>query len=59
MLATDYLEAVAGLPPGGRLELSGAAAATPWDPDLATVMRRHGVAVHEEALLASLMADLG
>lgn len=58
MGATDYLAAVERLSPDSRLELSGALVETPWDERLTAVMRRHGVAVHEEALLPALLADL-
>jgi len=58
MGAADYLAAAASLPPDGRLELSGAPVATPWDGGLAAAMSRHRVAVHEESLLPALLADL-
>jgi uncharacterized protein (TIGR02679 family) len=58
MSAADYAEAVGALPAGARLGLSGTPARTPWDPELATAMRRRGLAVHEESLLPSLLADL-
>lgn len=58
MGAVDYVDAVQHLSADAQLALSGAAAATPWDPNLAAAMDRHGVAVHEEALLPILLADL-
>lgn len=41
------------------LELTGTRAATPWDPALALAMGEAGRAVHEEAVLLGLLADLG
>ena len=32
---------------------------TTWDPQLATTMNHHRRAVHEEAILHTLLADLG
>ncbi|MFJ2402662.1 DUF2399 domain-containing protein [Streptomyces xanthochromogenes] len=32
---------------------------SPWDPDLATALAEHGVRIDEEAVLDSLLADLG
>lgn len=49
--------AYAAAPKG--LELSGNPAPTPWDPALARVMAREGLAVHEEAVLEGLLEDLG
>ncbi len=54
----NYLSAVAVMDPQVRLPLSGAAESTPWDQDLAAVMTRTNVAVHEEALLDLLLGDL-
>ena len=54
----DYTEAVRGLPDDARLALSGTPVGTPWDERLSAAMRRHGVAVHEEALLPHLLEDL-
>jgi uncharacterized protein (TIGR02679 family) len=50
--ASDYLEA----PP--ELPLEGTPIAASWDPDLADAMSRRGCAVHEEAVLSSLLEDL-
>jgi uncharacterized protein (TIGR02679 family) len=58
MAADDYTAAVASLPAESRLGLDGGREATPWDDRLAATMARHGVAVHEESLLAVLLADL-
>lgn len=58
MGAADYLAAVETLSPDARLELSGVPVGTPWDERLATVMRRHRVAVHEESVLPTLLTDL-
>jgi uncharacterized protein (TIGR02679 family) len=55
MSAADYRSAAAanrGLALTGRPEL------TPWDPALADAMTELGMAVHEEALLDTLLADL-
>ena len=38
--------------------LSGSPTATPWDPELATEMAARKVAVHEEGMLETLLADL-
>lgn len=51
--AGDYAAALDG---GPRLE--GKRVETPWDPELATTMERRGIAVHEEAVLQDLLADL-
>ncbi|MFI1996083.1 TIGR02679 domain-containing protein [Actinoplanes sp. NPDC020271] len=53
MSAAVYSEAVAT---GGAL--IGTPAATPWDPELAELMRRHGRSVMEERLLDTLAGDL-
>lgn len=58
MSAADCLAAVERLSPDARLALTGTPARTPWDEELAVAMRRHGVAVHEEALLPMLLDDL-
>ncbi|MFC8728892.1 MULTISPECIES: DUF2399 domain-containing protein [Streptomyces] len=39
--------------------LAGAPAVTPWDPELASVFKKFGVRVEEEAVLDELIADLG
>ncbi|MFG2054207.1 TIGR02679 family protein [Micromonospora sp. NPDC048930] len=51
--AKDYLNAVptAG-PPVGRVD------ETPWDPPLAAALRTHGVALLEEVVVDSLLADM-
>jgi uncharacterized protein (TIGR02679 family) len=54
--ARDYLTAIAAT--GASLPLSDRAVDTPWDPTLADEMRQAGLAVHEEALTALLLADL-
>jgi len=57
MGAADYERAVtAGVDRG--LPLAGAPVPTPWDERLSSAMRRHGVAVHEEAVVGDLLADL-
>ncbi|WP_037622844.1 TIGR02679 family protein [Streptomyces aureus] len=58
MHAADYLNALAKLPTDRLTPLAGESVPTPWDPQLRTVMRRQGLAVHEEALLAELLGDL-
>ncbi|MDN5916935.1 MAG: TIGR02679 family protein, partial [Pseudonocardia sp.] len=55
MAAGDYLDA---LSPTG-IPLAGPAADPSWDPELGAAMRHHGIAVHEEAVLEDLLADLG
>lgn len=52
MTAEDY-ESVPG-----SLPLKGSPVESPWDPDLAAAMRRRGVAVHEEAVLDQIIANL-
>ncbi|BCY13423.1 TIGR02679 family protein [Actinoplanes sp. L3-i22] len=58
MAANDYLAAVAGLDGSHAVPLAGRPAPTPWDPPLAAAMSKHGLAVHEEFVLADLLADL-
>ena len=53
MQTADYLSA-----PDGP-ELRGKPTETPWDASLATAMVSRGRAVHEEAVLGSLLEDLG
>lgn len=50
--ALDYTAAPDGPP------LRGNPVDTPWDPTLAAAMRERGFAVHEEAVLATLLSDL-
>jgi uncharacterized protein (TIGR02679 family) len=53
MTATDYVDAAnTGVP------LLGNPVATPWDPPLASAMRKIGRAVMEERLLGKLLGDL-
>ncbi len=54
----DYREAVELLPADRRLTLTGRAEATPWDCGLNQAMMAANVAVHEEAILDLLLADL-
>jgi uncharacterized protein (TIGR02679 family) len=54
----DYIDAVHRLPAENRLILSGRAEATPWDEGLHTAMTAADVAVHEEAIVDLLLADL-
>jgi uncharacterized protein (TIGR02679 family) len=56
--ATEYLDAVASIE-GQRPVLRGTPAPSPWDPRLAEVMAQHGMVIHEEDVLAQLLADLG
>ncbi|MDZ4232401.1 MAG: DUF2399 domain-containing protein [Dietzia sp.] len=58
MSAGDYEAAVAAASSADKLPLAGTPGPTPWDPQLAVTMSRTGVAVHEEALLNVLFADL-
>jgi uncharacterized protein (TIGR02679 family) len=55
---TDYREAVERLPVGRRLTLTGRAETTPWDSGLSPAMTADNVAVHEEAIVDLLLADL-
>lgn len=57
--AHDYEVALNGLPADELLALEGRPVPTPWDPDLASVMARRGLAIHEEGLLEALLSDLG
>ena len=54
----DYLEATARLPADHRLALTGRPETTPWDARLQPVMIATDVAVHEEAIVDLLLADL-
>lgn len=54
----DYYEALERLPAGRRLMLTGRAEPTPWDSALSTAMMTASVAVHEEAIVDLLLADL-
>jgi uncharacterized protein (TIGR02679 family) len=54
----DYADAVDRLPADSRLGLSGRIEATPWDEGLSAAMAAADVAVHEEALVSLLLADL-
>ena len=54
----DYVNAVDHLPADNRLSLSGRAQATPWDEELGAAMAAADVAVHEEAIVNLLLADL-
>ncbi len=58
MCAGDYEDAVESLTAADRLPIAGIPGPTPWDPQLAVSMSRIGVAVHEEALVNVLLADL-
>jgi uncharacterized protein (TIGR02679 family) len=55
MTSGDYLAAVAGS--GPTTAPAGSLPPTPWDPALAEAVRRHGVAVFEEAIRRSLLDD--
>ena len=54
----DYLEGIERLPAENRLGLSGRAEMTPWDERLSAAMMAADVAVHEEAIVDILLADL-
>jgi uncharacterized protein (TIGR02679 family) len=54
----DYCEAAERLPADRRLMLTGRAETTPWDPGLSPAMMAANVAVHEEAIIDRLLADL-
>jgi uncharacterized protein (TIGR02679 family) len=55
MGADDY---AAALGPAG-LPLAGVPVEPSWDAELGAAMRQHSVAVHEEAVLGQLLAELG
>jgi uncharacterized protein (TIGR02679 family) len=55
--AADYRTAAAGLGEAAQA-LTGAPAATPWDPALAVTLAELGVRVEEEVVLDALLADL-
>jgi uncharacterized protein (TIGR02679 family) len=57
MGATDYLGALQASRSVEPLRLDHLGQ-TPWDPELAAVMRHHGVAVFEETLLDDLLDDI-
>ncbi|MCU1492320.1 MAG: hypothetical protein JWO62_84 [Acidimicrobiaceae bacterium] len=57
MGATDYLGALQASRSVEPLRLDRLGQ-TPWDPELAAVMRHHGVAVFEETLLDDLLDDI-
>lgn len=52
MGAEDYLAA----PTPARLPLTGTPTEPTWDAELGAAMRRHGTAIHEEAVLEALLA---
>jgi uncharacterized protein (TIGR02679 family) len=53
---TDYLQAVRqGL---GTVPLSGAPHMSPWDPELAPIMKTAGTAIYEEQVIEDLLEDL-
>lgn len=54
----DYCEALEHLPADRRLMLTGRAETTPWDSGLSPAMMAANVAVHEEAIVDLLLADL-
>lgn len=55
--AQDY-EAAAATSPPVKHKLSGAWVSASWDGTLANVMQRHGIAIAEEAVAATLLEDL-
>jgi len=55
--AQDY-EGAAANSPAVKHRLSGARVAAAWDGTLADVMQRHGIAIAEEAVAATLLEDL-
>ncbi|MEO3746414.1 TIGR02679 family protein [Plantactinospora sp. B5E13] len=59
--AVDYQRAVAQAVERGtpRQPLAGRPLPTPWDPVLSQVMAETATAIHEEAVIESLLADLG
>jgi hypothetical protein len=57
MSGADY-EAAASTAGTARHALAGAEAEAVWDAQLAPAMRRHGLAIAEEAVADSLLDDL-
>ena len=57
MSVADYSAAI-DAPLAETEALRGPAAASPWDPELATVMAKRGRAVMEERLIPLLLLDL-
>ncbi|MFF2810694.1 TIGR02679 family protein [Streptomyces sp. NPDC058000] len=57
-MADDYREAVSAAGSDAQL-LSGKPAQSPWDPDLAPALAEHGLRIEEEAVLETLLGDLG
>ena len=55
--AVDYEAAVAAAPPQ-RNPLAGPAVEAAWDTGLGAAMRRHGLSIPEEAVVATLLEDL-
>jgi uncharacterized protein (TIGR02679 family) len=53
----DYEAAVTNAP-HARHDLSGPSVAASWDAALMSAMQRHGIAIAEESVAASLLADL-
>ena len=53
----DYEAAVTNAP-HTRHELSGSPVAASWDAALMLAMQRHGIAIAEESVAASLLVDL-
>lgn len=60
MSAADYLEALTQAAEEGidLAPLDSGVADTPWDPELAHVMRGHDLAIEEEVVLPNLLTDL-
>lgn len=54
--AVDYLAAVAE--GAHSLRLTGSAAPSPWDPELATVMAERGISIEEEFVVERLVEDV-
>lgn len=55
----DFLDATTRLPSDHRLALTSRPETPPWDDRLQTAMIATDVAVHEEAIVDLLLADLG
>lgn len=58
MSAADYLDALGAVPADAHLPLVGKPQPTLWDDALAVAMQTRGIAVHEETLIQTLLADL-
>lgn len=58
MTSADYDSATSALPLANKVSLDGRAIPTPWDTKLTERMRSLDTAVHEEAIISTLLEDL-